>query len=95
MVYNERMLEAWKVRVQLFYRFTTRLYTHQLTRLQTIHSSQPTNMMFTTVFSTVLLFAAATFASVQAAPTLQARGVDPSLVPDFGVVAGTGPDGHG
>ncbi|KAH9889902.1 hypothetical protein C8Q73DRAFT_747653 [Cubamyces lactineus] len=46
-------------------------------------------------FSTVLLFAAATFASVQAAPTIQARGVDPALVPDFGVVAGTNPDGHG
>ena len=46
-------------------------------------------------FSTVLLFAAASFASVQAAPTIQARGVDPALVPGFGVVAGTNPDGHG
>ncbi|KAI9065990.1 hypothetical protein FKP32DRAFT_1610322 [Trametes sanguinea] len=46
-------------------------------------------------FSTVLFVAAASVASVYSAPTLQARGVDPSLVPDFGIVAGTGPDGHG
>ncbi|KAI0369417.1 hypothetical protein BV20DRAFT_363776 [Pilatotrama ljubarskyi] len=49
-------------------------------------------------FSTVFLVVAATFASVHAAPavsTLQARGVDPALVPDFGIQAGASPDGHG
>ncbi|KAI0823264.1 hypothetical protein BC628DRAFT_1385512 [Trametes gibbosa] len=46
-------------------------------------------------FSTVFLFAAAAVSSVYAAPALHARGVDPNLVPAFGVVAGSGADGHG
>ncbi|KAI0775601.1 hypothetical protein BD413DRAFT_602820 [Trametes elegans] len=46
-------------------------------------------------FSTVVFFAAAAAASVFAAPTLQARGVDPALVPEFGVQRGAGPDGTG
>ncbi|KAH9849463.1 hypothetical protein C2E23DRAFT_737174 [Lenzites betulinus] len=46
-------------------------------------------------FSTVILFAAAAASSVFAAPALHARNVDPSLVPPFGVVAGSGADGHG
>ncbi|KAI8986261.1 hypothetical protein BD414DRAFT_416454 [Trametes punicea] len=46
-------------------------------------------------FSTVFLVAAASVVSVYSAPTLQARDVDPSLVPDFGVTPGTNPDGHG
>ncbi|KAI0642872.1 hypothetical protein C8Q79DRAFT_192664 [Trametes meyenii] len=45
-------------------------------------------------FSTIFLVAAAAAASVFSAP-LQARGVDPGLVPDFGVQQGAGPDGFG
>ncbi|KAI0775569.1 hypothetical protein BD413DRAFT_471034 [Trametes elegans] len=46
-------------------------------------------------FFTIILFAVASLTSVQAAPTIQARGVDPSLVPDFGIKRGDQPDGTG
>ncbi|KAJ6518848.1 hypothetical protein C8R45DRAFT_851409 [Mycena sanguinolenta] len=47
-------------------------------------------MKFTSTFVSAILLAV----SVSAVP-VQKRGVDPSLVPEFGVVAGTSPDGHG
>ena len=46
-------------------------------------------------FSTIATVVCAAAASVIAAPTVQKRGVDPSLVPDFGVQAGANPTGTG
>lgn len=47
-------------------------------------------------FSTIFFVAAAAVSSVYAAPSaIKARDVNPALVPDFGVVAGTGADGTG
>lgn len=47
-------------------------------------------------FSTVFVLAAATFASVWAAPTeMKKRDVNPALVPDFGVQRGANPNGSG
>ncbi|KAJ7247626.1 hypothetical protein B0H12DRAFT_737892 [Mycena haematopus] len=47
-------------------------------------------MKFTSTFVSAILLAV----SVSAVP-VQKRGVDPSLVPEFGVTAGASPDGHG
>lgn len=45
-------------------------------------------------FTTSLVAASAIIASVYSAP-VQRAGVDPALVPDFGIVAGTNPSGTG
>ena len=45
-------------------------------------------------FSTALLAGAAIAASVHSLPLIR-RDVDPALVPEFGVTAGTSPDGTG
>ena len=45
-------------------------------------------------FSTALLAGAAIAASVHSLPPIR-RDVDPALVPEFGVTAGTSPDGTG
>ncbi len=46
-------------------------------------------------FSTIILATAAAVVSVYGAPTVEKRGVDPALVPDFGVQRGAGPNGSG
>ncbi|TFK83926.1 hypothetical protein K466DRAFT_497514 [Polyporus arcularius HHB13444] len=46
-------------------------------------------------FSTIILATAAAVVSVYGAPTVEKRGVDPALVPDFGVQRGANPNGSG
>lgn len=46
-------------------------------------------------FSTIIFASAAAIVSVYAAPTFEKRGVDPALVPDFGIQRGAGADGTG
>ncbi|TBU37634.1 anthranilate phosphoribosyltransferase [Dichomitus squalens] len=69
---------------------------HAKLRYRDMQASWNFSILSTPGASTIILSVVAAFVAVQAAPAaFQKRDVDPALVPDFGVVPGTGADGTG